>query len=193
MMAEWKLFFSIRVAMRKLIGLFLPVFLPCMFICCAFCIGGCDLAKPQNKGQGRLNAAQNAAPPQDAVPPQNVPPNPQQQQSQEDGMVTQKAQVGVGARGNYGNPVNSPIGMVTAPVSAYFKTQEKIAFDINFVRAMNEFKALNEGRVPASQAEFDEKIIRPYGIKLPPLPPNHEYFYDPSDGELKIRKPRDTP
>jgi len=173
--------------MKNLIIRFLWV-----FISGAIVLSGCDLAQPQNKGKEVQRIVQNDPPAVEA------PQNPQQQRQNEEGAVEDntvsvKATVGVGARGNYGNPVNSPVGMVTAPVSAYFRTQEKIAFEINFVRAMNEFKAFNDGRVPASQEEFDEKIIKPYGIKLPPLPTNHAYFYDPSDGELKVRKPKEAP
>jgi hypothetical protein len=149
---------------------------------CAFCVCGCDSANPKNKGQEEQPVVLNE-PPQVVIPPVQENPMPDA-----DDTVLVKAQVGVGARGNYGN---SPAGMITAPVSAYFRTQEKIAFELNITRGMNDFKALNDGRVPESQEEFDEKIIKAYGVKLPPLPPNHKYLYDPTDGELKVQKPRE--
>ena len=54
--------------------------------------------------------------------------------------------------------------------------------------AMNTFKALN-GRKPKSHEEFMKEIIKASGIKLPDLPPDAKYVYDPQKGELTVVHP----
>lgn len=90
----------------------------------------------------------------------------------------EKARVGIGAQGrDYGE------GMVATPLSAYFSAKQQIVFNIQLPHAMKEFNAFNN-RNPKSQQEFDEKIIKEYGIHLPELPAGQTYAYDPKSGEL---------
>jgi hypothetical protein len=91
---------------------------------------------------------------------------------------------GVGAKGrDYGG------GIITEPVRQYWRQQEVIQFNINFTRGMNEYKALNDGKGPATHEEFMEQIAKPYGIKLPQLPPGEKYVYDPEREELMVERP----
>lgn len=99
------------------------------------------------------------------------------------GTVRTKAEVGVGAKGHgYGE------GLVSTPAGAYFRTKERIAFDIQIKHAMNLFKAM-ENRAPKSHEEFMEKIIRANHIALPELPEGHRYVYDPKTEELMVEQP----
>lgn len=99
------------------------------------------------------------------------------------GTVRSKAEVGVGAKGHgYGE------GLVSTPAGAYFRTKERIAFDIQIKHAMNLFKAM-ENRAPKSHEEFMEKIIRANHIALPELPEGHRYVYDPKTEELMVEQP----
>lgn len=99
------------------------------------------------------------------------------------GTVRQKAEVGVGAKGHgYGE------GLVSTPAGAYFRTKERIAFDIQIKHAMNLFKAM-ENRAPKSHEEFMEKIVRANHIALPELPEGHRYVYDPKTEELMVESP----
>lgn len=99
------------------------------------------------------------------------------------GTVRNKAEVGVGAKGQgYGE------GLVSTPAGAYFRTKERIAFDIQIKHAMNLFKAM-ENRAPKSHEEFMEKIVRANNIALPELPEGHRYVYDPKTEELMVESP----
>jgi hypothetical protein len=99
------------------------------------------------------------------------------------GMVREKAEVGVGKRGRDYQP-----GMVTTPVQAYFRTKERVAFDIQIPHAMQLYKA-TEGHAPKTHAEFMEKIIKENAVKLPDLPDGHRYVYDPKTEELTVEHP----
>ena len=85
----------------------------------------------------------------------------------------------------------NPISNITAPVATYLTVKERLVLQ-QVDHAMNLYKAENN-RVPASNEEFMREIIQKNGIRLPRLPDAHEYVYDPSDGVLKVRKPRDAP
>lgn len=176
--------FHFRTAMKKLIVPCLLVFIPC-----ALFMNGCDLAQPLNTEEQPV--VQNA-PPQENVPPVEAPPQQQESPNDEDNTVTVKAEVGLGARGHYGTPTgNNPMEIVTVPISTLFRTQERLVLQ-QVEHAMNLYKA-EHGRGPASHAEFMDQIIRANNLRLPQLPPNQEYVFDPRDGELKVRKPRNAP
>ncbi len=77
---------------------------------------------------------------------------------------------------------------IMTPVAAYFGAREQIVLTIQIPDVMNTFKALN-GRNPKSHEEFMKVIIKPSGIKLPDLPPDAKYVYDPQKGELTVVHP----
>ncbi len=98
--------------------------------------------------------------------------------------VQTKAEVGVGAKGHYDG-----LGVVTTPVSVFFRAQERIAFEIQVPKAMQLFKA-TEGRAPKSNEEFMQRIIKENMIKLPELNPDERYIYDPKTEQLMVEQPR---
>jgi hypothetical protein len=72
--------------------------------------------------------------------------------------------------------------LITGPAQAFFKTKEKIVFEIQLPSTLNAFKALN-GRNPKSHEEYMETIK---GIKLPQLPVGMIYRYHPDTDELWV-------
>ena len=81
------------------------------------------------------------------------------------------------------------MGLVVTPIGAYFRTQDKLTFEINIVHAMKLFRATN-GRLPESHEEFMEKIVKQNQIRLPELPAGERYIYDPQAGQLMVELPR---
>lgn len=98
-----------------------------------------------------------------------------------------KAEVGVGAKGRR---LEDPklVKMIVTPAVAYFRTQERIVFEVTLPHALQLFEATN-GRKPKTHEEFMEQIIQANQINLPELPPGHRYVYDPQTGELMVEKP----
>ena len=174
-------------------------FFPLIFLG-AFFISGCDLAQPKNKGQDEPPAPLIEEPQQpEAVPPQPPADKPTQP---EENTVMVPAAPGMSGKGNYGTPTgNNPMEIITVPISTMFRTQDRLVLQ-QVEYAMNLYKA-GHGRVPATHEEFWEQIILANNLqpnqsssnknKLPQLPPGQEYVYDPKDGVLKIRKPKNTP
>ncbi|MHB1035209.1 MAG: DUF3558 domain-containing protein [Pirellulales bacterium] len=113
----------------------------------------------------------------------STPPTPQPMEQQAPAPERVKAQVGVGVKGTgYGGD------MITEPIRARFRAEERIDF-LQIEHQMNIFKAAND-RLPKSQEEFMEQIVKPLGIKLPELPAGERYIYDPKTGELMVERPR---
>ncbi len=79
-------------------------------------------------------------------------------------------------------------GPLTTPAAAFFKTKQKIVFEIQIGQAMQLYRAEHE-HPPKSHEEFMEKIIDFNRIALPELPEGHEYIYDPEQGQLMVRRP----
>jgi len=95
------------------------------------------------------------------------------------------AQVGVGAKGrDYGGP-----GIVTTPVETYFRTGERIAFEIQIPSAMKLYKASHDNKGPKTHEEFMKVIIQENGVQLPELPDGEEFIYDPKTEQLMVRHP----
>lgn len=92
----------------------------------------------------------------------------------------EKAQAGASGKGNYG------AGILTTPLSVYFRAQERLVFD-QVTHFLNIYKASN-GRAPKSHEEFMSQVIKANMVKLPTLPPGDEYFYDPAKEELFVLK-----
>jgi hypothetical protein len=172
------------------------------FFSCLLCVGillsnGCDLAKPQNKGQEKPPAVQEG-PQQPEAQQADVPPNPVEQKepaqnANESDAVMVKAEVGVGSKGSsYAKPTGGPMDMITVPISTSFRMRERVSF-LLVDDAMNKFKAMSEnGKGPTSHEEFMEKIVKANNIKLPQLFYGQSYIYDPADEQLKVRKPRNA-
>jgi len=99
-------------------------------------------------------------------------------------MVQEKAEVGVGEKGN-----DLSEGIVSTPVKAYFRAQEQVAFNIQIPSNMQLFKATN-GHAPATHEEFMQKIIKEGMIKLPELPAGHSYVYNPATEQLMVEHPK---
>lgn len=119
------------------------------------------------------------APP--AGTPSQVGPVAEQQGTDQQPVET-PAGVGSGAKGHsYGG------GPISEPAAAYWRTKEKIAFEIQIPQALEINKALDpDGKGPASHEEFMEEIIRANRIELPELPEGMQYRYDPEKGQLMV-------
>lgn len=76
-------------------------------------------------------------------------------------------------------------GAVAGPAAAFFRTKEKIAFEIQIPHAMNLYKALN-GYGPKSHEQFMKDIIKTNQIELPQLPPGQRYQFDVEKQELWV-------
>jgi len=162
--------------MKKSFCLFSLIFIALFFLV------GCDLAQPKQRGQ-----APPAVPPlqQAEALPQDAP-----EQTAEEDTVMVRAETGVGVRGQSLTPVtaNNPVEIVTAPIAAMFRTEQRLIFQ-RVTQAENFFRA-EHGRLPNSHEEYMQEIIQKNDIRLPTLPPNQEYFYDADAGELKTKRPR---
>lgn len=101
-------------------------------------------------------------------------------------MADQKAGVGVGVQGRSleGGSQYNPATFVSGPAAAYFRTKEKIVFEIQIPHTLNAFVALN-GRHPKSHDEYMREIIGTQ-IKLPKLPEGMVYRYHPEEKELWV-------
>ena len=170
--------------MKNLTFLILSVF------SCAFFVSGCDSAQPLNKGQVEQPAA---APVDEPEPVEEAPAaNPAQVNApvqNTDNTVTVRPGYNFSGRGSSLASADgqNPMGIITVPVKTLFVTQDRLVLQ-QIEYAMKMFHA-EHGRAPASETEFTDRIINANNIKLPQLPAGQIYFYDPQDGELKIRKP----
>lgn len=93
------------------------------------------------------------------------------------------ADTGVGKKGDYGP------GLVTTPVSVYWRSQESVAFRVQIPHAMQLYKA-TYGQAPQSHEEFMQKIVKENSISLPQLKPGERYLYDPQTEQLLVERPR---
>lgn len=94
-----------------------------------------------------------------------------------------KAETGVGKKGRgYGG------GFVTEPIRQYFRAQQRVEF-LRIDHAMNLFRGFHD-RLPETHDEYMREIIQQNQIRLPELPPDEEYVYDPEKGELMVRRPQ---
>ena len=96
-----------------------------------------------------------------------------------------KAEVGVGVKGkDYGGP-----GFVTTPIQEYFRTGERIAFEIQIPNAMKIYKAEHDNKGPKTHEEFMDIIIKENAVQLPDLAAGEEYMYVPETEELMVKHP----
>jgi len=134
--------------------------------------------KPEEQVQRDL-AAQKAA--QEAAAAAAEPPQ-----------QAQKAGVGVGAKGRSleGGSENNPATIISAPAAAYFRTKEKIVFEIQIPQALNLYMA-EKGRNPRNHEEFMRDIVEFNRIPLPKLPEGMVYRFDSEKGELWVIPEKD--
>ena len=130
-------------------------------------IVGC-LPPPKPAAKGNADPATSGATPNESTETEQV-----------------KAGVGVGQKGR---SLDQHEGFVVTPVKALFAAKERISFEIEVPHALALYNA-TEGQGPQSHAEFMEKIIDANLIKLPLLPPGHEYLYDPMTQQLMVKRP----
>jgi hypothetical protein len=100
------------------------------------------------------------------------------------GMVIEKADVGSGDKGR-----GYEAGIITTPVATYFAARERIMFTIQIPELIKAYKLEHDFKGPKSHDEFMKEIIEKYNVKLPTLPPGHNYLYDPKREELMVERP----
>lgn len=125
-------------------------------------------------------AAGDMPPAADAAPATPADPN---------DPTLKKAEVGAGAKGrDYGGP-----GFVTTPVEVYFRTGDRIAFEVHIPKNMELYKAQHDNKGPKTHEEFMQVIVKEGGVDLPELPADEEYLYDPKTEQLMIRRLQPQP
>lgn len=136
---------------------------------------GCKSDEDVQKDLAAQQAAQEAAAAAAEVPQQ-----------------AQKAGVGVGAKGRSleGGSENNPATIISAPAAAYFRTKEKIVFEIQIPQALNLYMA-EKGRNPRTHEEFMRDIVEFNRIPLPKLPAGMVYRFDSEKGELWVIPEKD--
>jgi hypothetical protein len=133
-------------------------------------IGAAAGLAPMETAVGGPGAVAPVRPAGNSPPPQPAP-------------TYQPAQVGVGVKGQgYGG------GLITTPVSTYFRAQERIEF-ARIKHDLDLYKAANDNKGPRTHEEFMEKIIKPAAIRLPTLPPGERFVYMPDKEELMVEHP----
>lgn len=102
----------------------------------------------------------------------------------------QREVAGVGS-GIKGRSLEKPgvVRTIAEPAVALFRTKERLVFEVQIPHDLQIYKALNDGKAPATHDEFMQNIIQEYQIKLPALPPGHKYVYDPATEQLMVEKP----
>jgi hypothetical protein len=115
--------------------------------------------------------------PQPAQPSSLPPPEP--------GTERVKAQAGVGAKGR---SLDNEQGLLVTPVKAFFAAKERIAFEQAFYGQYRLYRATEDA--PKDYDELKAKVLDPYLIKLPPLPPGHKYVWDAANEELQVERPK---
>jgi hypothetical protein len=92
----------------------------------------------------------------------------------------------------YANPAGGVMRYYGAIASARNFMEDRI-LDAQIQKTLQLYVAGNDGKFPKTNDEYMEHIIKEGMIQLPELPPGKEYFYDPSDHELKVGTLVDPP
>jgi len=116
--------------------------------------------------------------PAPASPPSSLPPP-------DANTERVKAQAGVGAKGR---SLDQYEGIVVTPVKSFFAAKERIAFEQAFYGQYRLYRATEEP--PKDFADLKAKVLDPYQIKLPVLPPGHKYVWDAGSEELQVERPK---
>jgi len=171
-------------------------FLQCLPIICLMLTTGCGLDGPVPSERKHEETAVNR-PPEAAASTAPVVERKHSERAhgrtgdeklasgQAPGTVREKAAVGMGEKGRgYGGD-----NVITVPLRAYWNVKEQLAIDL-MKHAVDLFKA-SEGRLPKTQDEFMEKIIKANDIRLPQLPEGQRYVYDPNcEDYLEVERPK---
>jgi hypothetical protein len=113
--------------------------------------------------------------------------NPQQPAASSDGETERvKAQAGVGIKGR---SLDEYEGVVVTPVKSYFAAKEPVVFEIQFPSQYRLYKAM-EDSVPKDFDDLKAKVLDPYQIRLPELPPGHRYIWDAATEQLMVERPK---
>lgn len=142
-------------------------------------VAGCEDQSSNSSSQAKPAAPQ---PPQ---PPGAVGAAPAEQEKEKTERV--KAEVGVGKKGRRLEK-DGLVRIMTVPALAYFRTEQRVVFEIQIPHALNLYKAMN-GKAPKTEESFMKEIIEFNRIELPELPAGHRYVYDPQAGELMVERP----
>jgi len=143
-------------------------------------VAGCEDQSSNSSSQAKPAAPQ---PPQ---PPGAVGAAPAEEEKEKTERV--KAEVGVGKKGRRLEK-DGLVRIMTVPALAYFRTEQRVVFEIKIPHALNIYKALNDGKGPKTEESFMKEIIEANRIELPELPAGHRYVYDPQAGELMVERP----
>ena len=71
-----------------------------------------------------------------------------------------------------------------------FRTEERIAFEVQIPNAMKIYKAAHNNKGPKTHEEFMDVIIKENGVQLPELAPGESYLYIPEIEELMVKSPK---
>jgi hypothetical protein len=85
----------------------------------------------------------------------------------------------------YTNRAGGVLRYYGAVASARNFMEDRI-LDAQIQKTLQLWMADHNGEYPKTNDEYMEHIIKEGMIQLPDLPPGQEYFYDPSDHELKV-------
>jgi len=130
---------------------------------------GCDLGPP---------AGENTPPPKASTGPPPIATEPV--------MVQENASVDLTKKGQAAAKLEP--GVISTPARAYLRVPDRVILD-NITYAVKLYKA-EHGDFPKSQEQFMQDIIAFNQIKLPELPQNSKYVYNPATGELMIEHPQ---
>jgi hypothetical protein len=142
-------------------------------------LAGCEDQSTNSSSQAKPAAPQ---PPQ---PPGVVGAAPAEKEKEKTERV--KAEVGVGKKGRRLEK-DGLVRIMTVPALTYFRTEQRVVFEIKIPHALDLYKALN-GKAPKTEESFMKEIIEANHIELPELPAGHRYVYDPQAGELMVERP----
>ena len=97
-----------------------------------------------------------------------------------------KAAKGVGQAGR---SLDQYSGAIVTPAKVYFAARERILFEDQIPKQVQLDKLQNNDKVPQTWDEFKARILDPCQIRLPELPPNQRYIWDPKEELLKVERP----
>jgi hypothetical protein len=149
-------------------------------------------AAPEKPATTEAPAAQPAEPPKaDAVAvPQAAPPAETERPHAAELVQTPGTAQVIGQR-KYRNTVQGPLRYYGAMASARMVIKDQLLW-AQIKKSVDLFEATNS-RYPKDTEEFMDVIIAENMIELPELPDGQEYFFDPTDHELKIGQLAEQP